>query len=143
MAEDDKGLEAAREFGDLVRQRRELKGMTQKQLGDRAGVDQSYISRIENGDRVNIGSITMGRLQAALDADLGATPFWKAEVEAFLATEDGKALKVTPDERRRMLRFQWYEAGEAASHLAWVDYIRALRGVTREGARGGGDRGRG
>lgn len=38
---------------------REKRGYTQKQLGERIGVTQAYISKIENGD---INSLTIGKL---------------------------------------------------------------------------------
>lgn len=39
----------ATEFGDLLKKKRKEAGLTQRELADRAGVDFSYISKIENG----------------------------------------------------------------------------------------------
>src|SRR5262249_36784493 len=36
-------------FGELLREKRRASGLSQRQLADRAGVDFSYISKIENG----------------------------------------------------------------------------------------------
>jgi transcriptional regulator with XRE-family HTH domain len=42
---------AEQSFGALLRERRRAAGITQRELADRAGVDFSYISKIEN-DRI-------------------------------------------------------------------------------------------
>ncbi len=36
-------------FGEILREKRQTAGLSQRQLADRAGVDFSYISKIENG----------------------------------------------------------------------------------------------
>lgn len=36
-------------FGELLREKRRSAGLSQRQLADRAGVDFSYISKLENG----------------------------------------------------------------------------------------------
>lgn len=38
----------ARSFGEVLRERRRAAGLTQRQLAERAGLDFSYISKIEN-----------------------------------------------------------------------------------------------
>lgn len=40
-----------KEFGERIRHLREQSGISQKALGDRLGIDQSGISRLEDGSR--------------------------------------------------------------------------------------------
>lgn len=40
-----------RDFGERIRQLREETGLSQKALGERLGIDQSGISRLEDGSR--------------------------------------------------------------------------------------------
>ncbi len=65
---DDLGLELA---GEAIARARIAKGLTQKQLGERLGLPQSQISRIErNPDRTTVR--TMKRIARALGVDVGA-----------------------------------------------------------------------
>lgn len=58
-----------REGKHYIKELREEQGLTQKQLADRAGVSQQFISRIES-NWVNVGPKTIQRLAPAL----GVTP---------------------------------------------------------------------
>jgi transcriptional regulator with XRE-family HTH domain len=55
-----------REGKHYLKELREEKGLTQKQLADRVGVSQQFISRIES-NWVNVGPKTIQRLAPALD----------------------------------------------------------------------------
>lgn len=55
--------------GDLLRTAREAAGISQKQLADRLGTQQSAISRIEQG-RVSPTVSTLERYMRAAEADL-------------------------------------------------------------------------
>lgn len=50
-------------MGKRIAQRREEKGMTQKQLADRAGISVTFLSEVENGKR----NISMGKLLSIAD----------------------------------------------------------------------------
>jgi transcriptional regulator with XRE-family HTH domain len=67
-------LVAQRALGGALRELRKRAGLTQKQLGDRASADDTYLSQVENGQR-DIRWSTVTRLLIALDmsvADLAA-----------------------------------------------------------------------
>jgi transcriptional regulator with XRE-family HTH domain len=55
-----------RAFGLHVRQLREFRGLTQEGLGEKAELDQTYISGIERGTR-NPSVLVLKRVAAALD----------------------------------------------------------------------------
>ncbi len=52
-------------FGDAVRDRREVLGMTQEDLAEKAGIHRTYVSDIERGSR-NVSLINIERLAIAL-----------------------------------------------------------------------------
>jgi len=53
------------EFGKLIRKLRKKKGLTQEVFADEAGLDVSYIGRIERG-QVNLGLTIIYQIAAAL-----------------------------------------------------------------------------
>jgi len=58
------------EFGPYIRQRRHELGLTQRQLAEKAGIDFTYLSKIENGRVEHTPSIKAIRdLARALDVD--------------------------------------------------------------------------
>lgn len=59
-------------LGDLLAARRARAGLSTVQLGRRAGVDGSYISRIESGERPHVERATLARIGAALGLDPSA-----------------------------------------------------------------------
>jgi transcriptional regulator with XRE-family HTH domain len=58
------------EFGQRVRGLRARSGMSQEMLAHRAGLDRTYISGVERGDR-NISIINIERIAAALYVSIG------------------------------------------------------------------------
>jgi transcriptional regulator with XRE-family HTH domain len=62
-------------IGAAVRRRRQRLGWTQRDLERRSGIDQSTISRLENGQRVGLRLARLARLVAALGGlDFGPAP---------------------------------------------------------------------
>lgn len=59
-----------RALGRALRELRTRAGLTQKELGVRAGADDTYLSQVENGQR-DIRWSTVTRLLRALDVTLG------------------------------------------------------------------------
>lgn len=57
--------------GIRIRQLREQKGLSQEELGHRAGVDRTYVSSCERGRR-NVSLLTLYRIAAALEVEPGA-----------------------------------------------------------------------
>lgn len=57
-----------RELGRALRELRDRAGLTQKELAERSGTDDTYISRVEHG-RIDVGWTTLLRLLRALDAN--------------------------------------------------------------------------
>ncbi|MEM1144067.1 MAG: helix-turn-helix transcriptional regulator [Pseudomonadota bacterium] len=62
-------MDLAKHFGDAVRQHRELLRLSQEELAHRAGLDRSYIGRIERGEQ-NATLDSAQRLANAVGADL-------------------------------------------------------------------------
>jgi len=56
-----------RQIGTRIREARRLKGWSQEELADRAGVDRSYMSGIERGVR-NLSVLKLARVARALRA---------------------------------------------------------------------------
>ncbi|MCJ8014372.1 helix-turn-helix domain-containing protein [Paenibacillus sp. KQZ6P-2] len=59
------------EFGNLLKQLREQKGLTINQLADAAGISNSQISRMENGVRGVPKATTIRKLAEALNTSYG------------------------------------------------------------------------
>lgn len=57
-------------LGDRVRERRVELGLSQEQLGERAGLHRNYISGIEQGRR-NVAVVNIAKLAVALKRDPG------------------------------------------------------------------------
>lgn len=55
--------------GQLIRETRKSKGLTQKELGERIGVAEATLSRFENGNQ-NLTLETLQRLSVALSVNL-------------------------------------------------------------------------
>jgi SOS-response transcriptional repressor LexA len=60
-----------REFGRLLRERRERLAISQRAVARRAGIDSSYLSRLESGDPAykSVGQDVLRQLAAALESD--------------------------------------------------------------------------
>lgn len=56
-------------FGESLRRHREAAGLTQHALAERADIDQSYITRLENGSRQPPDRDKVAKLADALDLD--------------------------------------------------------------------------
>ena len=57
-------------LGQAIRAIREQVGLSQKELADAVGIDQSYMSMIESGQRCNPGTRIMARLAQALQVSI-------------------------------------------------------------------------
>ena len=78
-------------FGQLLRQLRIKAGKSRYQLWKFSGIDQSYISKLENGDKVNPSRSTvvllgMGLLRACDEIDL-------SDIEEMLLAADFAPLR--------------------------------------------------
>jgi transcriptional regulator with XRE-family HTH domain len=60
---------ARQTFGRNMRSRRKELGLSQEELGDRAGLEQSYISNVEAGTR-NVSIDNIARIARALRLDI-------------------------------------------------------------------------
>lgn len=61
------------QLGTVVRRERELAGLTQTQLAERAGVDRGWVVRLETGKLSNPGLSGVFRLLAVLKLQLAIT----------------------------------------------------------------------
>lgn len=69
----EEGIEAERRrfaIGEMIRELREARGLTQAQLARRARTSQSAISRLEDADYAALKLETLRKVAAALDAPL-------------------------------------------------------------------------
>ena len=71
-----------RALGEAVRARRRALGLSQEALGEKARIDQTYLSNLENGRR-NVSLALLVRLAQALDVPLSRL---LAQAEALLHT---------------------------------------------------------
>jgi transcriptional regulator with XRE-family HTH domain len=53
-------------FGETVRRLRERRGLSQEKLAEGAGLDRTYVSSVERGQR-NVSLVNICRLAGALD----------------------------------------------------------------------------
>lgn len=60
---------ARRIFARRLRQIRQLKGLSQEELADRAGLHRTYVGSVERGER-NISIDNMERLAKSLEVDM-------------------------------------------------------------------------
>ncbi len=57
-------------LGEMLKQIRESKGLTQVQLADKTGVTQEYIAKLESGARVNPSLKVLRAFAKALNVEL-------------------------------------------------------------------------
>ncbi|WP_249163222.1 helix-turn-helix domain-containing protein [Bradyrhizobium diazoefficiens] len=62
-------MDLAQHFGLAVRRHRELMRLSQEELADRAGLDRSYIGRVERGEQ-NASLSNLQKISQALGSDL-------------------------------------------------------------------------
>lgn len=75
-------------FGELIREQRDRKGLSQTQLAELAGVSFSVISRMERGETVGRAD-TIAKVTGALKLDA-------ALVQRYLSDETGVEKPITP-----------------------------------------------
>lgn len=102
------------EIGQIIKDARKAKGLTQEELGKRVGVQKSAIAKYENGKVVNIKRSTLQKLADALDlrgSDLiiEANPKEAAELHAKVLLDSSlmESLELyytLTDEKQRMVR---------------------------------------
>jgi transcriptional regulator with XRE-family HTH domain len=61
-------MEVAKQFGKNVRILREALGISQEELGYRAGLHRTYIGSVERGER-NVSLVNICKLAAALECE--------------------------------------------------------------------------
>jgi transcriptional regulator with XRE-family HTH domain len=78
-------------FGEILRERRRLAGISQRDLATKIGVDFSYISKLENGRLPPPAVETAGRIATALSCPveelLSAARKFPSGVESAIASE--------------------------------------------------------
>ncbi|WP_080837116.1 helix-turn-helix domain-containing protein [Cohnella massiliensis] len=119
------------EFGQRVRELRARSGMSQEILAHRAGLDRTYISSVERGER-NISIVNIEKIAAALQVSVAymfsnerfsATPAYQ---QKDLSVPLKERFKYQVDSEKRILAFQVHGllSGEH------VDYMsRTLLGI--------------
>ena len=81
-------------IGDKIRTARQLKGMTQQELGDLLGLQKSAIAKYESGRVVNIKRSTLKKISDILGIrpselifDVGSNPIETAELHVEMITD--------------------------------------------------------
>lgn len=72
------------ELGQFIKEKREASGMSQKTLGEAAGISDSAIQRIEAGTRKSPGWDTLCKIAKALEIH----PFVILQSAGYITTED-------------------------------------------------------
>ncbi|HEY6926499.1 MAG TPA: helix-turn-helix transcriptional regulator [Steroidobacteraceae bacterium] len=75
-------------FIGMLKSARERKGLSQRALGDRVGLPQSHISKIENGT-VDLQTSSLIEIARALDLELALIP--RSALPAVLALQDNQS----------------------------------------------------
>jgi transcriptional regulator with XRE-family HTH domain len=103
------------DFGPTLREKRRAAGLSQRRLADLAGVDFSYISKLENGRLPAPASDTVIRLAKILNCPTeellsaakkipeGVEGSLSAQPEAQRFLQEASDLKLSPDEWERMI----------------------------------------
>jgi transcriptional regulator with XRE-family HTH domain len=101
---DQPTLEALALLGSVLRDLRALHGLTQRQLARRCGLDQSTISRLENGKAPGVRAAWIARLLAGLERP----PYWPGEEPWNRRTPPGWVLLMErfAARRRHLARLQ-------------------------------------
>lgn len=119
-------------LGDEVRKLRRLQGLSQEFLAGRVGVDQSFISKIELGERVYLGGDVVPKLCAALGVPAGhfdrylAAPAPAKAAGALPPPAWSPWAKVIgPDHDQVLVTLRMAEADDDAPNGSWyVDYAQ-------------------
>ncbi len=101
-------------FGKMLREKRRVAQLSQRQLAERAGVDFSYVSKLENGRFPPPAAATVCRLAAILDCPaedlLAAARKMPVGVDAALAQptavrflQEASRLRLSPGEWEQLL----------------------------------------
>lgn len=114
-------------FGELLREKRRAAGLSQRQLAERAGVDFSYISKLENGRLPAAADDTVIRICAIL----GCPPEEFFTAAKKLPTELGESLVGEP----AAIRFLQEASRLQLSQKEWEQMLGELHGL-----RGGNER---
>ena len=108
-------------FGELLRKRRQAARLSQRQLAERAGVDFSYISKLENGRLPAAADDTVVRICTVLGCP--AEEFFTAAKK--LPTELGESLVGEP----AAIRFLQEASRLQLSQKEWERMLGELHGL--------------
>jgi HTH-type transcriptional regulator, competence development regulator len=114
-------INMATTFGELLREKRRAAGLSQRQLADRAGVDFSYISKLENSRLPAAADETVVRICAILGCP--AEEFFTAAKK--LPTELGESLAGEP----AAIRFLQEASRLQLSQREWERMLGELHGL--------------
>jgi transcriptional regulator with XRE-family HTH domain len=114
--------------GDRVRRFRRHRELTQQALADLAGIDKSYISRLEAGEIADPGVDLVERLAQGLQVSMRqlADPRWYAGESQHLPDWEAAILAVpatclSDDDKQAIIRFvRRLIAAQSAALLLWA-----------------------
>jgi transcriptional regulator with XRE-family HTH domain len=64
-------MDIKQKIGKRIKELRNLRGFSQEELADRAGIDRTYINSVENGRR-NISIVNIEKISKTLKTDLAS-----------------------------------------------------------------------
>lgn len=117
-------IDLTAEVAGRVKRRRDLLGLTQKELGAKAGLSEVSIWQIENRQRDRLRALTMRKLAAALETTVAGL----VGAEEELAGPKGSGPLTSPEARR------WSdERADWEHYLAPNDWIRSIADAGLDG----------
>lgn len=99
-------------IGQRIKQEREAAGYTQARLAEIVGIDDTVLSKIENGQR-GLDSLILRRIARALDVPMDRF-FTTAEPLALAREADGETMREMADWARKMKADLAFVRDEAA-----------------------------
>jgi transcriptional regulator with XRE-family HTH domain len=115
-------------LGEKLRKARKERGLTQAELGELAGLDQTTVSKVEKGGRLDPSLSTIVALERALNISLGAAEIHPSLVR-FLASPMGQRLQIQAREADELAVLNWWSGPGEPDDDEWYEFVRLRRSV--------------
>lgn len=116
-------------YGKSLDERLRKLEWSQAELARRSGLSVAAISRAISGQRKNLRSDTVTKIESALH--LANSGLYNDELDRFLMSDIAREMRLTIDEVRHLRAFVWWTEDERPTLQAWADFARARRGLLR------------
>jgi transcriptional regulator with XRE-family HTH domain len=115
------------DLGRILREARKARGLTQATLAEQAGIDQTTISKIEGGGRVDPSLSTIAALERVLSVSLNP-PAMHPSLARFLGSPLAERLGIEAAEAQELAALDWWGHGDPTDD-EWYDFVRLRRTV--------------